>query len=209
MFSKNTAARPGSGCKVMNRAELTRRLVARTTGGEAIVAGIGFANFDLWGAGHRPLNFYMLGSMGLGIPIAHGVAIAQPGRKVFAIEGDGSLLMQLGGLSTIADRRPENLVIIIWDNGTYHITGGQPTGLAAAGGDFVALARASGLENAEWARDEDHFEALIDYTLSNTGPFFIAARIETLRPEVMTPRDPVQIRHAFMRGLGVRPPFGS
>ena len=89
---------PARNTKVMNRFDLTSRLVARLKHEEAVVGGIGNTNFDLWAAGHRPQNFYMLGSMGLAFPIALGVALAQPKRRVFALEGDGSLLMQLGCL---------------------------------------------------------------------------------------------------------------
>jgi len=95
--------------KVMNRFDVTSRLVARLENEEAVIGGIGNTNFDLWAAGHRPQNFYMLGSMGLAFPIALGVALAQPERRVFALEGDGSLLMQLGTLATIATLRPKNL----------------------------------------------------------------------------------------------------
>ena len=91
--------------KEMNRFDLTQRLVSRLKRNEAVIGGIGYTNFDLWAAGPRPENFYMLGSMGLACPIALGVALAQPQRKVFALEGDGSILMQLGCLSTIAARR--------------------------------------------------------------------------------------------------------
>ena len=104
-----------------------------------MIGGIGNANFDLWMSGQRPQNFYMLGSMGLAIPIAFGVAIAQPQRHVVALEGDGSLLMQLGCLSTVAVQAPKNLTIVVWDNGLYQITGGQPTA-SAAGADLVAIA---------------------------------------------------------------------
>ncbi len=79
--------------QVMNRAALTRRVVGKLTKQEAVIGGIGNSNWDLWAAGHRAENFYMLGSMGLAAPIAMGVAIAQPERRVFALEGDGSLLM--------------------------------------------------------------------------------------------------------------------
>jgi thiamine pyrophosphate-dependent acetolactate synthase large subunit-like protein len=92
----------------MSRLDLTRRLVAQLTRGEIVVAGIGNANFDLFAAGPRPENFYMLGSMSLAVPIALGVALAQPSRKVFVIEGDGSLLMNLGALATVAMVAPEN-----------------------------------------------------------------------------------------------------
>ena len=67
----------------------------------------------------------MLGSMGLAVPIGLGVALAQPQRKVIALEGDGSILMQLGSLATVAARKQKNLAIVIMDNGAYQITGGQ------------------------------------------------------------------------------------
>src|SRR5262244_4188944 len=105
--------------KMMNRFDLTSRLVARLNKEEAVIGGIGNTNFDLWSAGHRPQNFYMLGSMGLAIPIAFGVAAAQPQRHVVALEGDGSLLMQLGALGTVAMHAPKNLLIVVWDNGVY------------------------------------------------------------------------------------------
>jgi thiamine pyrophosphate-dependent acetolactate synthase large subunit-like protein len=113
--------------KIVNRFDLTKRLIARVKNEEAVIGGIGNTNFDLWSAGHRPQNFYMLGSMGLAIPIAFGVALAQPHRRVIALEGDGSLLMQLGCLVTIAAQQPKNLTMVIMDNGLYQITGGQPT----------------------------------------------------------------------------------
>src|SRR5579871_6595518 len=101
--------------KVLNRFDLTKRLVAKLKNEEAVIGGIGNTNFDLWSAGHRPQNFYMLGSMGLAIPIAFGVALAQPQRHVIALEGDGSLLMQLGCLVTIAAQQPKNLTMVIMD----------------------------------------------------------------------------------------------
>ena len=189
--------------KVMSRADLTRRLVSRLTNEEAVVGGIGFTNFELWGAGARPQNFYMLGSMGLACPIALGVAVAQPGRRVVGLEGDGSLLMQIGALGTIAGLGQKNLLMIVWDNGAYQITGGQPAATASVV-DVVELARASGIEKAWWADDEAGFEALVDRALTEDGPFFIGAKIDAARPAATTHRDPVQIRERFMRGLGVR-----
>src|SRR5215216_1992001 len=143
---------PGNA-QVMNRFDVTTRLLAKLPGEEAVVGGIGNTNFDLWSAGRRPQNFYMLGSMGLACPIALGVALAQPQRRVFALEGDGSLLMQLGCLSTIAMLKPKNLAIVVMDNGCYQITGAQPTATAAAA-DLVAIARGCGLSQSEWAADE-------------------------------------------------------
>ena len=198
-----TQAAPLGNTKVMNRFDLTSKLVAKLKHDEAVIGGIGNTNFDLWAAGHRPQNFYMLGSMGLAFPIALGVALAQPSRRVFALEGDGSLLMQLGCLTTIATQAPKNLTLIVMDNGIYQITGAQPTP-AAATADIVAVAQGCGLANASWAADEDDFERLVEQSLSAATPMLIAARIDDKPGTGTTRRDPVQIRERFMIGLGVR-----
>jgi thiamine pyrophosphate-dependent acetolactate synthase large subunit-like protein len=189
--------------KIMNRSDLTRLLVARLKNDEAVVGGIGNTNFDLWAAGPRPQNFYMFGSMGLACPIALGVALAQPKRKVIALEGDGSLLMQLGVLTTIAALRPANLTIIVWDNGIYQITGAQPTA-TAAGADLVAIARGAGIAQSDWALDEASFERLLERSLVQDGPWLIAAKIDDRPAAGTTERDPAQLRDRFMRGLGVK-----
>jgi len=189
--------------KVMNRFNLTKRLVAQLKHDEAVIGGIGNANFDLWACGPRPQNFYMLGSMGLAVPIALGTAIAQPRRHVVALEGDGSLLMQLGCLTTVAMRAPKNLTIVVWDNGIYQITGAQPTATAAST-DLVAVTRGAGIANSAWATDEDDFERLLASALKDGGPSLIAARIDDEPAVATTERDPVQIRERFMRGLSVR-----
>jgi thiamine pyrophosphate-dependent acetolactate synthase large subunit-like protein len=189
--------------KVMNRFDLTKRLVCQLKRDEAVIGGIGNANFDLWASGQRPQNFYMLGSMGLTIPIALGVAIAQPQRHVIALEGDGSLLMQLGCLATVAMRAPKNLTIVVWDNGIYQITGSQPTASAATA-DLTAIARGAGLTKSAWAADEEEFERLFATALKDGGPSLIAARIDHKPAVATTDRDPVQIRERFMRGIGVR-----
>lgn len=189
--------------KRLYRADLCRRLVAKLQDGEAVVGGIGNTNFDLWAAGHRPTNFYMLGSMGLAVPIALGVALAQPRRKVFALEGDGSLLMQLGALATVASLKPPNLSIIVFDNGAYQITGGQPTP-AAETTDFVAAAQALGIHDAAWARDEADFEARLDHALQADGPSFTGCTLDDQKPAGETERDPAQLRDRFMRGLGTK-----
>jgi thiamine pyrophosphate-dependent acetolactate synthase large subunit-like protein len=194
---------PARNTKVMNRFDLTSRLVARLKNEEAVVGGIGNTNFDLWAAGHRPQNFYMLGSMGLAFPIALGVALAQPKRRIFALEGDGSLLMQMGCLSTIATQAPKNLTMVVMDNGIYQITGAQPTP-AAAVADIVAIAQGCGLGNSARAADEEDFERLIDASLSAPGPTLIAVRIDDKPGTGQTRRDPVQIRERFMIGLGAR-----
>ena len=186
---------------VMNRAALTKRLVAGLKNREAVIGGIGNSNWDLWGAGQRPENFYMLGSMGLAAPIAMGVAIAQPKRRVFALEGDGSLLMQLGCLSTIAAQGVKNLCVILWDNGIYQITGGQGTPGRASGTDIVAIARASGIASAAWAADEAEFDALTAKALTSDGPHVIGVKIDSEPGRNQTDRDPIRFRESFMQGM--------
>jgi thiamine pyrophosphate-dependent acetolactate synthase large subunit-like protein len=198
-----TTSASAGNTKIMNRFELTKRLTSHLKNDEAVVAGIGNTNFDLWAAGRRAQNFYMLGSMGLALPIALGVALAQPQRRVIALEGDGSLLMQLGCLTTIAMLKPKNLTTIVFDNGIYQITGGQPTP-AASGADIVAMARGAGLAASTWAADEEDFEHLLDLALGASEPHVIGVRIDGKPAEATTHRDPVQIRERFMVGLGVR-----
>jgi thiamine pyrophosphate-dependent acetolactate synthase large subunit-like protein len=186
---------------VMNRAALTKRLVAGLRNREAVVGGIGNSNWDLSGAGHRDENFYMLGSMGLAAPIAMGVALAQPTRRVIALEGDGSLLMQLGCLSTIAAQGVKNLTVVIWDNGIYQITGGQGTPAATARTDLVAIARACGIASAAWAADEAEFDALVARALSTDGPHVIGAKIDNEPGRSQTERDPIRFRDSFARAM--------
>ena len=203
MTQNKTGAVSAHNAKVMNRFELTKRLVGQLMHEEAVIGGIGNANFDLWSSGQRAQNFYMLGSMGLTIPIALGVAIAQPKRHVIALEGDGSLLMQLGCLATVAMQAPKNLTIVVWDNGIYQITGGQLTASAATA-DLVTIARGSGLANSAWAADEEDFDRLFAAALKAGAPSLIAARIDHKPGVGTTDRDPVQIRARFMQGLGVK-----
>src|ERR1700730_8789477 len=219
-MSRISATASYDNAKVVNRFDLTKRLVAKLKNEEAVIGGIGNTNFDLWSAGHRPQNFYMLGSMGLAIPIALGVALAQPRRHVVALEGDGSLLMQLGWLATVAMLAAANLTIVVMDNGIYQITGAQPTP-AATTADYVAIARGAGIASSAWAADEEDFDRLVAAALGQPrpqpksevsdfghslsgGPTFIAARIDREPAVATTERDPVQIRERFMRGLGVR-----
>ncbi len=189
--------------KVMNRSDLTRRLVAKLKNEEAVVAGIGNANFDLWASGQRPQNYYMLGSMGMAPSIALGVALAQPQRRVICLENDGSMLMHLGSLGTIALVAPRNLAIVLWDNGAYLVTGGQRTH-TSFGTDLVAIAAGAGITDAAWARDEADFEAWVDRALVADKPCLLGVRIDQKPAAGVTDRDPVRIRERFMQGLGVR-----
>jgi thiamine pyrophosphate-dependent acetolactate synthase large subunit-like protein len=200
-MNEQFAIGPGNA-QVMNRFEVTKRLVGKLKD-EAVIGGIGNTNFDLWSAGHRPENFYMLGSMGLAIPIALGVALAQPKRRCIALEGDGSLLMQVGCLATVAMLKPKNLVIVVFDNRSYQITGGQPTA-TAAGADLVTMARGAGLHQSAWAADEEMFDEMMGRALKEDGPWLIALRIDDKPGVGTTERDPPLITARFMAGMGVK-----
>jgi thiamine pyrophosphate-dependent acetolactate synthase large subunit-like protein len=87
----------------------------------------------------------------------------------------------------------------------YQITGSQKSATAARA-DLVEMARGAGLAQSAWASDEADFERLVEQTLQGNGPWFIAARIDGKAAPQQTPREPVMIKDAFMRGLGVTPP---
>ena len=189
--------------KTMNRFAVIQRAVSMLDAEEAVIGGIGNTNFDLWGAGQRPQNFYMLGSMGLAFPIALGVALAQPQRNVVGLEGDGSLLMQVGCLATIAMVAPPNLTLILFDNGIYQITGGQKTA-TGHGADLVAMARGAGLSQSLWADDEADFEAHFARALKEPGPWLIGIPTDDRKAVAVTDRDPPRIRRDFMDGVNER-----
>ena len=200
----NTATNtPARNAKVMNRFDLTKRLVAKLKHEEAVIGGIGNTNFDLWAAGQRPQNFYMLGSMGLAFPIALGVALAQPQRRVFALEGDGSLLMQLGCLVDHRDAGAEE---------PHHDRDGQrhlpdhrrATDAGRRGGGSRRHRRASGLAKAPGRPTRRISNGWSISRSSASGPTLIGVRIDDKPGVGATRRDPVQIRERFMRGLGVR-----
>ena len=94
---------------------------------QLVICNIGIPSKELYHLKDRNENFYMLGSMGLVSSIALGVALAKPTKRVWCIDGDGSILMNLGSLSTIGNLRPRNLTLIIIDNGSYGSTGDQRT----------------------------------------------------------------------------------
>jgi sulfopyruvate decarboxylase subunit beta len=114
--------------------------------GALLVGNIGYPSRELFAVHDRPENFYMLGSMGLASSIGLGLALAQPERKVMVLDGDGSVLMNLGTLATIAHYAPQNYLLVILDNCCYGSTGSQPT-CSHLGTDLFALAKAAGVKN--------------------------------------------------------------
>jgi thiamine pyrophosphate-dependent acetolactate synthase large subunit-like protein len=187
---------------VINRQELARAFVASLSD-QLVVTGIGNACNDVYAAGDRALNFYMRGSMGAAVPIAFGLARARPQDRVVCIEGDGSVLMNLGGLATVGSYKPDNLTIVILDNGAYQITGGQPTH-TAAGIDLAAVAKGCGIESASRVENLGAFETALDQILGAPGPHVLVASVDrTLSdPKAFQPRRPALIKYRFMGRIG-------
>ncbi len=113
--------------------------------GALLICNIGYPSRELFSVNDRPENFYMLGSMGLASSIGLGLALARPERKVIVMDGDGSVLMNLGTLASIAHNAPQNYRLVILDNCCYGSTGSQPT-CTHLGTDLSSLARAAGVE---------------------------------------------------------------
>ena len=184
----------------MTRLEATLRLRARLTT-EAVVASLGHPAYDLFEAGDRPENLYTWGSMGLASSIGLGLALAQPRRRVVVLDGDGSLLMNLGSLATIATVSPPNLVVIVWDNEEYGTTGGQRTA-TAEGADLARAADALGIQEAVTVREPDAFDAVIERALREPGPWVIVAKVGESGPASKPPLDAPLIKRRFMAAMG-------
>src|SRR5919201_4659805 len=109
-----------------------------------VVTIMGAVSAELQSLGHRPNFFYLLHAMGLASSIGLGLALSLPDKKIVVFDGDGSVLMNLGTLSTMARYRPRNLVHVVFDNESLLSVGGFPTA-TATGSDLAALADAAGV----------------------------------------------------------------
>ena len=113
---------------------------------ESIVVTImGAVAAELQSIGHQPNFFYLQHAMGLASSMGLGIALSRPSRRVVVLDGDGSVLMNLGGLTTLARYRPKNLVHVIFDNESLLSVGGFPTA-TSAGSDLAAIAHAAGVQ---------------------------------------------------------------
>jgi thiamine pyrophosphate-dependent acetolactate synthase large subunit-like protein len=184
----------------MNRLEATRLLVT-ALGDEPIVASLGHPAYDLFAAKDRPVNFYTWGSMGLASSIGLGLAMARQDLRVFVLDGDGSLLMNLGSLATIGWVRPQNLVMIVWDNAAYATTGGQDTA-TAHGADLEAAARAMGIVSSTTVHDDRELAKAINLARAIPGPWLIVAKVTESAPSAKPPLDCVFIKQTFMAAIG-------
>jgi sulfopyruvate decarboxylase subunit beta len=180
----------------MNRLEATRILV-EVADAAPIVASLGHPAYDLFAAGDRPQNFYTWGSMGVASSIGVGLALAKPEMRVFVVDGDGSLLMNLGSLATIGLLQPANLVLVVMDNEAYATTGGQPTP-TAHGADLAAAARAMRVDAVVTATGDELRRGLAPAAHARV----IVAKVSESAPSVKPPLDCVFIKQRFMLAIG-------
>ena len=184
----------------MTRLEATRSMTA-WFGDRAVVASLGHPAYDLFAAGDRPTNFYTWGSMGLASSIGLGLAMAQPEKRVVVLDGDGSLLMNLGSLATIGWVQPKNLVVIVWDNGVYGTTGGQDTA-TVHGTNLAGAATAMGISNVTTAETIDGLARVLERVDAEHGPWVVIAKVTENSPAVKPPLDCVYIKQRFMAAIG-------
>ncbi len=187
----------------LTRAAATRLLAARLTR-EVVVSNLGQASLDLQQIADRPLNCYTFGAMGQCSSIGLGIALARPDVRVVCLDGDGSLLMNLGSLCTIATEAPRNYVLVVWDNEVHQTTGGQPTATAARS-SLAAIARGAGIEKAMEVRTEDELGRAYDRMLAEDGPFVICVKVEKGRAEGRLDRDVVGHARRFAQALAALP----
>ncbi len=148
------------------------RLLNRRLTDQFIVAELGNPTYDLFNAGDRPEHFYLWGGMGLGASIALGMALSVPKATVIALAGDGGVLMNLGALATIGALKPANLIVVVWDNRAFDLTGGQPTA-TAAGADLAQVASGCGIEQTVRVGHLDEFAGAMDSALAEPGPWCV------------------------------------
>lgn len=184
------------------REDYYRVLAEALPTGTLVVTALGNASY-LWAAVRdAPENFYVEDAMGLALPLALGLAVAQPERKVVVVEGDGGLLMHMGGLVTVGAVAPANLTVLLIQNGVHAASGGQA--LTSAALDLASLGRAAGLRRAENVGSAKAFRPALAAALEGPGPWLLALDtapdLEVVVPPVAF--DPVVTKRRFMEGIG-------
>lgn len=161
----------------MNRTDLLQHIAVLRKGSPLIVSP-GLANYPIAEAKDEPLTIYNM-DMPYTTPMALGMALGWPERKVISIEGDGSLLAGPGVLSTVARYRPKNLLIFVFDNGAYLTTGsGKAPTTTVFGTDIEQLARAAGMNHTRTVQDLGAAKEAIDVAFSEPGPWLVVAKVD-------------------------------
>lgn len=173
----------------------------------AVVTIMGAVAAELQAIGHRPNFFYLQHAMGLASSLGLGVALAQPTRPVVVVDGDGSLLMNLGGLTTLARYRPRNLVHVVFDNESLLSVGGFPTA-TSTGSDLAAIAAAAGVPRTMTVRSIPEFVAAFREARACGDLTTIVAKVDAVGPKAfVTDLALLENRYQFARYLQGRAPL--
>jgi thiamine pyrophosphate-dependent acetolactate synthase large subunit-like protein len=183
-----------------------RPLVAellRHRGNALIVTGLGSPTWDCFAAGDSPEYLYSWGGMGLAVPTALGLALAQPARRVVAITGDGEMMMGLGSLAVVGDQAPKNLAVLVLDNEKFGETGRQ-RGLTAGRTDITAVAKGCGFRATMTVTEQGAAAELAQLLFKKPGPVLGVAKIAvTEDPWALPEKDGATIAHRFRTALGL------
>ena len=166
-----------------------------------VIAGLGSTAWDITSAGDRDLNFPLWGAMGGAISMGLGLALAQPGRRVMVITGDGETLMGLGSLASVAMQGPQNLSICTFDNERYGETGMQMTH-TSANTDLAAVAAACGIPVVGTVRTQEELQAALPHILEGPGPVYHLIKVRAEKCDfVLPPKDGVHLKERFRSAL--------
>ena len=187
----------------LTRAGATKYLASRLTN-EVVVSNLGQASLDLLQIGDRPLNCYTFGAMGQCSSIGLGIAIGRPDVRVICLDGDGSLLMNLGSLCTIAAEAPKNYVLMVWDNEVHQTTGGQATATARKA-SLVGMARGAGIEKGIEVRTQEELERATGRILTEDGPFIVVVKIDKGASTAPFDQDLIGQASRFRKALAALP----
>ena len=146
-----------------------------------VITIMGAVAAELQAIGHRPNQFYLQHAMGLASSMGLGVALTRPELSVVVFDGDGSVLMNLGGLTTLARYRPRNLVHVVFDNESLLSVGGFPTA-TSTGSDITAMAAAAGIPRAITVRTVDDFVSAFDEAIAAHELTTIVAKVDAKGP---------------------------
>lgn len=147
-----------------------------------VVTIMGAVACELQSLGHKPNFFYLQHAMGLGSSTGMGLALCLPQQKVVVFDGDGSILMNLGGYTTLARYRPRNLVHVVFDNESLLSVGGFPTA-TSTGSDLEGVARASGIARTSTVHRIEEFTHSFDEALRTSDLTSIVAKVEAVGPK--------------------------
>jgi sulfopyruvate decarboxylase subunit beta len=186
--------------RFVRRIDAIRKVVGSAWGAETLfVVNLGFPSREMYSVHDGGNVFYMLGSMGLASSVGLGLSIVRRDKQVIALDGDGSVLMNLGTLATIAEYAPPNYHLFIIDNGAYGSTGNQPT-FTSGGTDLAALARAAGIGSVARVSTGTEVSRLLGGASLPTVLVIDCTRFNAEVP--LVPLSPAVIRRRFMSSLG-------